>query len=205
MVGLLKDFHLGDFYEEQLPLIMHHYRYFGNCAHLRLKEPFIENLRKLNEEVASAFPERTVRFTSMEQYMSDQYNAVRVFKNATLLSAVTMFFIMLMGLIGYTTDEVRRRSKEIAIRKVNGAEVSSVLEMLSKDILLVAVPAVIAGTVGAWYLNGIWIDQFAEKVPVNPVVYLLVALVNLAIIVGCVIWKSWRIANENPVNSIKSE
>lgn len=48
------------------------------------------------------------------------------------MAAVTMFFIMLMGLIGYTTDEVRRRSKEIAIRKVNGAEASGILEMLSR-------------------------------------------------------------------------
>lgn len=53
-----------------------------------------------------------------------------------------------MGLIGYTTDEVRRRSKEIAIRKVNGAESSTILEMLSRDVLWVAVPAVIMGTVG---------------------------------------------------------
>lgn len=51
---------------------------------------------------------------------------------------------MLMGLIGYTADEVRRRSKEIAIRKVNGAEASSILELLSKDILVVALPAVIS-------------------------------------------------------------
>ena len=112
---------------------------------------------------------------------------------------------MLMGLIGYTTDEVRRRSKEIAIRKVNGAEASGILEMLSKDVLIVAAPAVIIGTVAAWYINGIWMDQFAERIPLSPAVYLLVVIANLAVIVGCVLWKSWRIANENPVSSIKSE
>ena len=205
VVGLLKDFQLGSFYSEQKPLIMQHYRYFGECAHLRLKEPFVENLRKLNEEAANAFSERTVSFSSMEQSMTENYNSVRVFRNATLLSAVTMFFIMLMGLIGYTSDEVRRRSKEIAIRKVNGAEVSSVLELLSKDVLYVAVPAVLVGALGAWYINEIWMDQFAERVPIYPTVYLLVVIANLVVIVGCVLWKSWEIANENPVNSIKSE
>ena len=205
MVGLMKDYHSGSFYSEQLPLIVRRKRYFGDCVHVRLKEPFAENLRKLNEEAAAAFPERTVRFNSMEQRVADAYNAVRVFRNATLLSAVTMFFVMLMGLIGYTTDEVRRRSKEIAIRKVNGAEASGVLEMLSKDMLYIALPAVIIGTVASWYVNGIWMDQFAEQVPLSPAVYLLVVIANLAVIIGCVLWKSWRIANENPVNSIKSE
>ena len=116
-----------------------------------------------------------------------------------------MFFIMLMGLIGYTTDEVRRRSKEIAIRKVNGAEAGMILELLSRDVLYVAAPAVLLGTVASWYVNGLWMDQFAERIPMNWSVYLLIAAANLAVIVGCVLWKSWRIANENPVLSIKSE
>jgi putative ABC transport system permease protein len=80
-----------------------------------------------------------------------------------------MFFIMLMGLIGYTTDEVRRRSKEIAIRKVNGAEASGILEMLSRDILVVAAPAVVIGTVLAWYVNGMWMEQFAERIHISPI------------------------------------
>ena len=112
---------------------------------------------------------------------------------------------MLMGLIGYTTDEVRRRSKEIAIRKVNGAESSTILEMLSRDVLWVATPAVIMGTIGSWYVNGIWMDLFAIQVPLGWPVYVLVGIANLLIITVCVIWKAWRIANENPVQSIKSE
>ena len=116
-----------------------------------------------------------------------------------------MFFVMLMGLIGYTTDEVRRRSKEIAIRKVNGSEATGILELLVKDVLYVAVVAVLIGVVAAWYVNGMWMDLFAEHVPLSWAAYLLIAIANLAVIVACVLWKSWKIANENPVNSIKSE
>ena len=143
--------------------------------------------------------------TNPKLILADEPTGNRVFRNATLMAAVTMFFIMLMGLIGYTTDEVRRRSKEIAIRKVNGAEASGILEMLSRDILVVAAPAVVIGTVLAWYVNGMWMEQFAERIPVSWAVYVLVVMANLVIIVACVLWKSWRIANENPVNSIKSE
>ena len=149
--------------------------------------------------------QKTVDFCSLEQDMAENYNIVRVFRNATVLAAVVMFFVMLMGLIGYTTNEVRHRSKEIAIRKVNGAESSTILEMLSRDVLWVAVPAVIMGTVGAWYVNGIWMDLFAIQVPLGGSVYVLVAIANLMIITACVVWKAWSIANENPVKSIKSE
>ena len=205
VVGILKDFHIGSFYQPQDVIIFGYTRTFGNTVHVRLKEPFAENLRRLNKDVSEAYPDKTIDFDGMEQQILEGYNAVRVFSNATILAAVTMFFIMLMGLIGYTTDEGRRRSKEIAIRKVNGAESMGILELLSKDILYVAGPAVIIGTLASWYINGMWMDQFATQVPLTWVVYVLIALVILIIIVACVIWKSWKIANENPVNSIKSE
>mgnify|MGYP001658332008 CR=1 FL=1 len=205
VVGVLKNFHIGSFYQPQDVIMFGYTRTFGNTVHVRLKEPFAENLRRLNKDVSEAYPDKTVDFCSMEDQILNKYNPVRVFSNATILAALTMFFVMLMGLIGYTTDEVRRRSKEIAIRKVNGAESLGILELLSKDVLYVAAPAVIIGIISAAYINGMWMDQFAEQVPLSWPVYILIALVILLLIIACVIWKSWRIANENPVNSIKSE
>ncbi len=205
VVGVLKNFHIGSFYQPQDVIMFGYTRIFGNTVHVRLKEPFAENLRRLNKDASEAYPDKTIDFYGMEEQILDAYNPVRVFSNATILAALTMFFVMLMGLIGYTTDEVRRRSKEIAIRKVNGAESSGILELLSKDVLYVAAPAVIIGIISAAYINGMWMDQFSEQVPLSWPVYVLIALVILLLIVACVIWKSWRIANENPVNSIKSE
>lgn len=205
VVGVLKDFQIEDFTADKMPFVARYNKYFVGTIHVRLKEPFVRNLQQLNKDVADAFHNQTIDFIGYEKKITDSYNSVRVFRNATLMAAITMFFVMLMGLIGYTADEVRRRSKEIAIRKVNGAEASSILELLSKDILVVALLAVILGSLASWYINGIWMEQFAEQIPLGWIVYLLVIIVNLVIIVGCVLWKSWRIANENPVNSIKSE
>ena len=204
VVGVLKDFHTASFYVPQQPLIVRCGK-FGNSIHIRLKEPFVENLSKLNSQASEAFPGKTVDFYPLEQEMQEAYSIVRVFRDATILAAVVMLFVMLMGLIGYTTDEVRRRSKEIAIRKVNGAEASTILELLSRDVLYVAGPAVIIGVVSSWYVNRIWMDLFAVQVPLGWPVYVLIAIANLAIITACVIWKAWYIANENPVESIKSE
>lgn len=205
VAGLLKDFQMETFTNGKRPFMAVPNKAFYGTVHIRLKEPFADNLRKLNHEAKEAFPDKTVDFEGYEQVIVEQYNSVRVFRNATLLAAVTMFFVMLMGLIGYTTDEVRRRSKEIAIRKVNGAEAGMILELLSRDVFYVAAPAVLVGIVASWYVNGIWMNQFAEKVSFGWAVYVLLALANLAVIIGCVLWKSWRIANDNPVKSIKSE
>ena len=88
---------------------------------------------------------------------------------------------------------------------MNGAEASGILELLSKDVLYVALPATVIGSVASWYVNTMWMDMFAEHVPLNWMVYVWVVIGVLVVIVACVIWKAWRIANENPVNSIKSE
>lgn len=205
VTGLLKDFQIESFTTEMMPFIARGHDVFYGAVHVRLKEPFGENLQKLNTAVAEAYPDKTINFLGYENAIEKCYDSVRVFRNATLMAALTMFFVMLMGLIGYTTDEVRRRSKEIAIRKVNGAEAGMILELLARDVLYVAAPAVLMGVLASWYVNGLWMDQFAERIPLSGGIYVLIAITNLAVIVGCVLWKSWQIANENPVNSIKSE
>ena len=206
VVGVLKDFNIEGFYEEQKPFILHHHPHdLGNLIYIRLKEPFGENLQKLNREAAEAFPDQTVEFFGLEQSMKNDYNAVRVFRNATLLAALTILFITLMGLIGYVNDELQRRSKEIAIRKVNGAESSTILEMMTGNILWISLPAVVIGTWGAWYVGGLWMEQFATTIDSVIPYYILVAILVLGIIIGCVLSRTWKIANENPVKSIKSE
>lgn len=206
IVGVIKDFNIGGFYSELKPFVLHHHpKDLADLVYLRLKEPFGENLQKLKRDAAEAFPNQTVGFESLEQKMADSYNSVRVFRNATLLAAIAILFITLMGLIGYINDELQRRSKEIAIRKVNGAESFAILEMLVQDVLWISFPAVVAGTLGAWYVGGLWMEQFAVTVGSLVPYYVCVAIVVLILIVSCVISKTWRIANENPVKSIKSE
>lgn len=205
VTGVLKDFQINGFYAEPMPYIGFTTRQFNNGLHFLLKEPFPENLQRLTKAAAEAFPDKTIDFTSMEEGMNMLYNPVRVFRNATAVAGVVMFFIMLMGLLGYTADEVQRRSKEIAIRKVNGAEASSILRLLGRDVLYVAVPAVVIGVAASWYVNSLWMDMFSAQASMSAVVYVLIGVAVLAVITGCVLWKSWRIANENPVLSIKSE
>ena len=179
-------------------------RFSGNIQ-LRLKEPFDDNLKRLNEDMEKLFPTRDIVFSSFQKVIDDQNSTVTDFRNAALLAAITILFVTLMGLIGYINDEIQRRSKEIAIRKVNGAEASSILRLFSKDIFWISLPAVFLGGLGAWYIGGVWIEQFVEGVDFSICGFLLIACIVLLLIIGCVVFKAWRIANENPVDSIKSE
>lgn len=205
IVGIIKDFQIGNFFNENMPFLMHFNPTFNGMIHLRLKEPFSENLQRLNKEAGEAFPGQTIEFEGLEQAMTESYNSVRIFRNATMVASFVILFITLMGMIGYTNDETQRRSKEIAIRKVNGAEASSIIEMLAKDVLVTALPAVLLGTLASWYVGEIWMSQFATTLGSTIPYYMMTGFVTLLMIVGVVVVKTWKIANENPVISIKSE
>ncbi|MDR0988332.1 MAG: FtsX-like permease family protein [Prevotellaceae bacterium] len=207
--GQLKEFKIGDYFTPAMPMFAYLMDYvrpdFSRCYHVKLKAPFADHLKRLNREVAELFPTKVVAFRSLTQTVEEHYNVVRVFRNITLVAAVTLFFIMLMGLIGYVSDEVRRRSKEIAVRKVNGAEATDILEMLGRDVLCMAVPAVMVGIAGSWYINALWMDHFTEQVPISWPFYVLIGIGVLVVIVGGVTVRAWKIAGENPVHSIRNE
>ena len=99
----------------------------------------------------------------------------------------------------------QRFAKEIAIRKVNGASAGDILRLLSRGVLLIAVPCVAVGSVVAWYVGTEWLTQFAGQVSISPLHFVGLAVLLLVVIVCIVVVKAWRIANENPVKSIKSE
>ena len=159
------------------------------CLEARLKEPFDDNLRRLNEDMSRLYPQDDLVFRSMEQMLDNYAESVRVFRDVTLWASVTILFIILMGLVGY----------------VDGAETSGILRLLSRDVLWISIPSVVLGTFVAYEVGQIWISQFSDVVLLPIVGYISIGFLLLAFIVGCVVMKSWHVANENPVNSIKSE
>ena len=180
----------------------------GNVYHafdVRLKEPYDENLDKLNDFVAEAFPDVALNFISVAEMQRYIYMDTYRFRNAVYLASVFIILIVLMGLIGYVNDETGRRAKEIAIRKVNGASAGDILRLLSRGVLLIAVPCVVVGSVVAWYVGTEWLTQFAGQVSISPWHFVGLAVLLLVVIVCIVVLKAWHIANENPVESIKAE
>lgn len=205
IVGVIKNYTNRSAYSPKEPIIWGAAREGGGTFNVRLKEPFKANLEALNKKVSELFPTKDMVFTSLRERMDKQYDSVRRFRNLVTLASLAILFITLMGLFGYTNDEVLRRSKEIAIRKVNGAEVSDILWMLSEGVFWIALPAVVLGVVASWYIGSKWLEQFSEGVPPGFLVYVGIAFAVLVLIICSVLLRAWHVANENPVNSIKSE
>ena len=199
VVGVFRDIRNESFYAAQSPIILIGTEEQANHTFdVRLKEPFDENLKRLNEYMEKTFPDVSLHFMSVDHMVKDLYKDVYRFRNFILL-------IVIMGLIGYVNDETQRRSKEIAIRKVNGAEAFHVLRLLTRDILYVSVLSILIGTAVSYFAGRAWLDQFAEQIELNPLLFIGTALFIQLLIIVCVVLKAWHIANENPVNSIKNE
>jgi len=137
--------------------------------------------------------------------MTARYVDARRFRNAVMIGSAITLIIALIGLFGYTRDEINRRRKEIAIRKINGATVGEVMRLFERDIVRMAVPALVFGCGAAAYVASLWQEGFTEKVSLAWYLFALCGLVMLSVIAAVVALNVRRAAHENPVNSIKNE
>ena len=205
IVGVFRDIRNNSFYGSQSPIVLIGDENANHAFDVRLKEPYNENLKRLNEFVENTYPNISLRFILVDQMVKNIYKDVYRFRNSVWITSAFILLIVIMGLIGYVNDETQRRSKEIAIRKVNGAEASHILGLLTRDILYVSVISILVGTTVSYFAGQAWLDQFAEQIDLNPLLFAATALFVQLLIVICVVLKAWHIANENPVNSIKAE
>ena len=162
-------------------------------------------MKLVEKTIQGLLPDKDISINSYEASIINLYSASRLFRNAVMLGGLMTFLITLIGLIGYIADETTRRSKEIAIRKVNGATIRDILMIISKDVLYMAVPAVIFGVVGSYIMGEDWLQQFSEKIPLSMFIFIGSALAIWLLVLATVVLRTWRIANDNPVNSLKSE
>ncbi len=205
IVGVFRDVRNYSFFSTQAPIVLIGSENANHVFDVRLKEPYDENLKRLNEFADKTFPNVALHFSSVDGMIKDIYKSVYRFRNSVWITSSFILLIVIMGLIGYVNDETQRRSKEIAIRKVNGAEASHILRLLIREILYVSASSILIGTIVSYFVGKAWLDQFAEQIYMNPLLFVGTALFVLLLIVVCVVLKAWHIANENPVKSIKSE
>lgn len=126
-------------------------------------------------------------------------------RNSILIGGLVTLLIAIIGLIGYTIDEVKRRSKEIAIRRVSGAMFSEIRAIFIKDILLIAVPCTLMGCILASMAVNRWEQQFVVQVGLPIWVFMLTFILTIALI--CIISDIYVciVAGSNPADSLKTE
>ena len=172
---------------------------------IKLNEVTPAAMRKVEKTIKEVAPDSDAEVKSYSETLVNMYDSTKQMKRTYELGSLFALLIAVIGLISYVRDENYRRSAEIAVRKVNGAQSSEIVSMLVMDILKVAVFAVIIGDAGAWLVAHYWLQQFPVKIALNPLFFIAADIIVLAIVVSVIVIGSLKIAHTNPVESLKNE
>ena len=162
-------------------------------------------LSMTKEALEQALEGREINIVSYEEEMRAAYSDSKKMRDTMAIGAVFSLLIALLGLIGFIRDESLRRSKEMAVRKINGATTRDILGTFAKDIMKLSVVMAVIACVSAFFVAHKWLEQFAEKVSLNPLYFIGGSVLVLLIVLGVVVLNCLRIARANPVESLKNE
>ncbi|MEP7317423.1 MAG: ABC transporter permease [Panacibacter sp.] len=209
VIGVVKDFHFESMHQQIVPMVF---------AMLTPSQPNYNNLSvKLsgnNMPVSLAYLEKTWRkflpeipyqYTFLDENFEALYQAEQRQGTIFTVFACIAIFIACLGLFGLSAFTITQRVKEIGVRKVLGANVSSIVALLSKDFLkLVLIAAIIAFPV-AWYAMYNWLQDFAYRISIQWWIFLIAAVAALLVALVTVSFQAIKAALANPVKSLRSE
>lgn len=204
IVGVYNDIRIGSAAEpDPRPSIMFYCDYTNSQMLIRFNSLTSEAMQKVREMVGDEYPDREVSLVSYSTMMTNQYAQTNSFRSGVLVAGIIILAIALLGLVGYTVDEVNRRSKEIAIRKVNGAREQDILRLFLRNTMVMAVPSVLVGCVVSWFIANEWLKSFAERIALTPLPFLLAIVVILVVVSIIVIRNCRKVVHSNPITYLK--
>lgn len=126
-------------------------------------------------------------------------------RNSILAGSIITLLIAVLGLIGYTIDEIKRRSKEIAVRRVTGAQFGQIRSLFQRDTLRIAIPSAVAGCIAGAIVALKWEENFTMQIGLPWWIVLLAAAFTIGIVAIVTDLFVTKTANTNPAESIKTE
>jgi putative ABC transport system permease protein len=151
------------------------------------------------------FPGNPIDYFFLDDFFNQQYFKDITFRNFFSLFSLLTLLIGFFGIQGLISYRITKRTKEIGIRKVNGAKIYEILGLLNKDFIKwMAIAFVIACPI-AWYAMHKWLNNFAYKTNLSWWIFALAGIVALSIALLTVSWQSWRAARRNPVEALRYE
>lgn len=162
-------------------------------------------LNRIKDTWNREVPEIAYDMHFIDESIDAQYSAeVRWMKIVSITAGLTIV-IALLGVLGLSTMQVAHRTREIGIRRVFGASVSRMLMMLSRETLLLVAASTVVATPLAWYALGKWMQNFAFRIPLNPLFMVLAGFVVLATSVLTISLLSYRIVTSSPIKALRHE
>lgn len=162
-------------------------------------------LAKADSALEALLPDKEARLTPYKNDVVGLYRESARFGEKVWAGSLFCLLITLMGLLGYINDEVTRRSKEIAIRRVNGACERRILRIFVIDVLKIASFSGLVGSAVAYWASFRYSQQFSVQVPLDWWVYFAAVAVVCLVGTACVGLRVRCFLRENPINSLRVE
>jgi len=205
IIGIVKDFHYSSLKNEIAPGIIT----FDNTGNHLLVKPSASQLSILKQTIRETWqkliPDYPLNIESVserfEWYHRENTNYAKLIGSCCLIS----LFLSMIGLFAISFSSSKKRTKEIGIRKINGATILEVMSLLNKDFIKWVVIAFVIATPIAWYIMHTWLQNFAYKTELSWWIFAFVGMIALGIALITVSSQSLRAATKNPVESLRYE
>lgn len=205
IVGVVKDFNYMSLHQAVAPLTLR-YSQYGKYLSMKVRsgnmQQAISNIEKKWAEVA---PHRPFLYSFLDESFNTQYEADIKFKKLFTLFSFLAILIACLGLLGLATYSAVQRTKEIGVRKVLGAEVSSIVKLLSIEFIKLVLIAILVATPFSWYVMDKWLHVYAYQIDISWWVFALAGGIALVIALVTVSFNAIKAARANPVKSLRTE
>ena len=206
IIGVIKDFHQASAKSAHIPMIFLYRPWFNRLASIRTQSGDVrEDLALVNDVYQSVFPDSPFDYFFLDQEFDKQYRADDQFRQ--VFGTLTGFAILIacLGLFGLVSFTVAKRTKEIGVRKVLGANISQIVTLLSKDFISLIFFSMIISLPATYFLIEKWLEGYAFRIDLSAWLFFVPAMAVLAVSLVTVLVKTFKVSNVNPVLSLRDE
>lgn len=213
IVGVTQDFHFTSYHRAIGPFVMQKIgederslsfsaRYIAVNLNSEISTGTLDYIQKTWNDLAPSAP---FEFLQLQHLIDSQYESEDRLGTLSKVFAILSIFIACLGLYGLSAHAMRRKLKELGIRKVLGASVSNLMMLISGSFLqMVMIAIVIASPLAYWALEN-WLDGFAYHISLSVYPFVLAGFLALAIVIATVGYHIWHATRINPVESLRDE
>ncbi|MEB2786125.1 ABC transporter permease [Algoriphagus persicinus] len=206
VIGVVKDFNYISLHNTVEPLTLPFEAYASRYMSLKVKgEDLPATLSQIEGVWKQLAPHRPFIYSFLDEDFNKQYESDFRFRQIFTTFSVLAILIACLGLLGLATYTAEQRTKEIGIRKVLGANIGSIVGLLSKDFIKLVLIAILVATPLAWYVMNRWLESFAYQVPIHWWIFLVSGVLAVIVALVTISFQSVKAAMMNPVKSLKSE
>ncbi len=206
VVGVTEDFHYASVKQKIAPLMMRLGGTYRSGLIVKIKTKDVYTLlADLKNQWTTFNPGAPFAYFFLDEQFASQYASEQ--KTGQIFSAFAIVAVLIacLGLFGLTTFIIQQRTKEIGIRKIFGASVQNIFLLVSKEFLALVFIACIIAMPIAWWAMHVWLQDFAYRIHVSVWVFVIAALLAVAIALLTVSFQSVKAAITNPVKNLRTE